>query len=124
MTGVVSGTGVNKSALALPVLRRRVENYDLPIEDGRIKLRSNCGLPGIDREDSRISLMGLTANNVIPHGDTIAGLKYIGRRFVADCARAERLRKRNFFSRLGMQMSLAAKTSREIRKIEKARQLA
>ena len=36
-------------------------------------------------------MMGLTANSVIPHGDTIAGLTYIGRRFVADCARAEDL---------------------------------
>ena len=53
----------------------------------------NCGVPGLDREDSRLCLMGLTANNVIPHGDTIAGLKYIGRRFVADVARAENLRR-------------------------------
>ena len=33
--------------------------------------------------------MGIHANTVITHGDTIAGLKYIGRRFVADCYRAE-----------------------------------
>ena len=58
---------------------------------GRIKLRTNCGVPGLDREDSRLCMMGMNANTVIPHGDTIAGLKYIGRRFVADCARAENL---------------------------------
>ncbi|MFL5335608.1 MAG: hypothetical protein ACJ8H8_21110, partial [Geminicoccaceae bacterium] len=61
--------------------------------------------------DSRRAAMGLVANNVIPHGDTIAGLKYVGRRFVADCARAERLRDRPFFGRLGMQLSLAARSA-------------
>ena len=45
-------------------------------------------------------MIGINANNVIPHGDTIAGLKYIGRRFVADCARAEQLKQRNFSGKL------------------------
>ena len=78
--------------LTLPLLRRLVEHYGLPVEEGRILLRSNCGVPGLDRPDSRLCMMGIHANTVIPHGDTIAGLKYVARRFVADCARAERLR--------------------------------
>ena len=57
-----------------------------------MKLKSNCGVPGLDRPDSRLGVMGIHANTVIPHGDTIAGLKYIGRRFAADCYRAERPR--------------------------------
>ena len=61
---------------------------------GACKLQTNCGVPGLDLPESRLCCMGLIANNVIPHGDTIAGLKYIGRRFVADCARAEKLKKR------------------------------
>ena len=72
--------------------------------EGRIKLKSNCGVPGLDRPDSRLCMMGLNANNVIPHGDTIAGLKYIGRRFVADCARAEPAEEAAVPRRLGMQM--------------------
>ena len=80
--------GAGPAAAAAPV-----EHYKVPVEDGRIRLRTNCGVPGLDRADSRLCMMGLNANTVIPHGDTIAGLKYIGRRFVADCARAEKLRR-------------------------------
>jgi hypothetical protein len=69
-------------------------------------------------------MMGLTANNVIPHGDTIAGLKYIGRRFVADVARAENLRRRPFLGRLGMQVSLARETAKELRQVRSTKQLA
>ena len=64
------------------------------------------------------------ANNVIPHGDTIAGLKYVGRRFVADCARAERVRERTFFGRLGMQLSLAGRSAGAIRRVRMTEQLA
>ncbi len=124
VTGVIAGTGFTKSALSLPLLRRLVEHYGVPIEDGRIRLRSNCGVPGLDRDDSRLCMMGLTANNVIPNGDTIAGLKYIGRRFVADCARAEKLRKRPFPGRLGLQLSMARETSKAIRTVRRTEQLA
>lgn len=124
VTGVVAGTGFTKSALALPLLRRLIEFYGVPLEDGRIKLRSNCGVPGLDRPESRLCMMGLTANSVVPHGDTIAGLKYIGRRFVADCARAENLNGRSFPSRLGMQMSLARETAKAIRTVRRTEQLA
>jgi hypothetical protein len=105
-------------------LRRLVEHYDIPVVEGRIRLRTNCGVPGLDRDESRLCMMGLTANSVIPHGDTIAGLKYIGRRFVADCARAERLRRRSFPGRLAMQLSLAGETARAIRTVRRSEQLA
>ena len=49
-------------------------------------------------------MMGIHANSVITHGDTIAGLKYIGRRFVADCFAAEKPKPRRFPSRLAMQL--------------------
>ena len=107
VTGVCAGTGFVKSALALPLLRRLVEFYEIPVVDGRIRLKSNCGVPGLDQPDSRLCMMGLTANSVIPHGDTIAGLKYIGRRFVGDVYDADPPKKRPFPSRLGMQLSLA-----------------
>lgn len=124
VTGVVTGTGFNKSALTLPLLRRLVSFYNVPVENGRIRLNTNCGIPGLDREDSRLCMMGINANNVIPHGDTIAGLKYIGRRFVADCARAERLHKRSFPGRLRLQLSLAGETARAMRRIRRTEQLA
>jgi hypothetical protein len=124
VTGIVAGTGFNKSALAIPLLRRLIQYYDIPIEEGRIKLRNNCGVPKLDMPESRLSLMGLTANSVIAHGDTIAGLKYIGRRFVSDVARAERPKKRRFFSRLGMQLSLSSDASSAIRQVRRTKQLA
>ena len=33
----------------LPLLRRLIEHYELPVEDGRIKLQTNCGVPGLDQ---------------------------------------------------------------------------
>jgi len=124
ITGVVCGTGFNKSILTLPLFRRLVEHYDLPVENGRMRLRSNCGVPRLDRDDSRLCVMGINANNVIPHGDTIAGLKYIGRRFVADCARAEKLKKRPFAGRLRTQMQLGGRTADALKKIAETEQLA
>jgi hypothetical protein len=124
VTGVVAGTGFNKSALALPLLRRLVEHYDLPLDSGKIELKTDCGVPKLDRADSRLAIMGLVANGVIPHGDTIAGLKYIGRRFVADCYRAERPKPRRFPSRLGMQLGLARSTARALKRVRATEQLA
>jgi hypothetical protein len=124
VTGVVAGTGFNKSVLTLPLMRRLIEHYDVPVENGRIRLLTNCGIPPLDRDDSRLCTMGLVANTVIPHGDTIAGLKYIGRRFVADCARAESIRYRPFHSRLGMQLSLGRKAADAMRTVRRTKQLA
>jgi hypothetical protein len=124
VTGVVAGTGFNKSVLTIPLLRRLIEYYHVPVVDGRMKLQTNCGLPGLDRRESRLCCMGLIANNVIPHGDTIAGLKYIGRRFVADCARAERLHKRSFLSRLALQLSMSRDVAHALRTVRSTPQLA
>ena len=55
VTGVVCGTGFNKSALTLPLFRRLVEHYGLPVEDGAHPAQTNCGVPGLDRPDSRLA---------------------------------------------------------------------
>ncbi len=124
VTGVVAGTGFNKSVLTIPLLRRLIEYYNVPMVQGRMQLQTNCGVPGLDRPESRLCCMGLIANNVIPHGDTIAGLKFIGRRFVADCARAEHLRKRPFISRLAVQASMGRDVARALRTVTPTQQLA
>jgi hypothetical protein len=69
-------------------------------------------------------MMGLSANTVVPNGDTIAGLKYIARRFVGDVARAENLNYRSFPSRFGMQLGLARKTIKGLRRVRGTEQLA
>jgi hypothetical protein len=124
VTGVTAGTGFNKSVLTIPLLRRLIEYYHVPVDDGRMVLQTNCGVPGLDRPESRLCCMGLIANNVIPHGDTIAGLKYIGRRFVSDCARAERLHKRPFVSRLALQYSMGRDVAHALRNVSPTQQLA
>jgi hypothetical protein len=124
ITGVVAGTGFNKSVLTIPLLRRMIDFYNVPVVAGRIQLQTNCGVPGLDRPDSRLCCMGLIANNVIPHGDTIAGLKFIGRRFVADCARAEHLRKRGFPSRIALQLSMGRDVAKALRTVKPTQQLA
>jgi hypothetical protein len=124
VTGITAGTGFNKSALTIPLLRRLVEFYKVPVVNGRLQLQTNCGVPGLDRPDSRLCCMGLIANGVIPHGDTIAGLKFIARRYVADCARAERLKKRPFHSRLAMQLSIGRDVARALRRVSPTEQLA
>lgn len=124
VTGIVCGTGFVKSAFSLPLLRRLAQTYGVPVERERIKLKSNCGVPPLDRDDSRLCMMGLNANTVVPNGDTIAGLKYIARRFVGDVARAENLRYRPFPSRLTMQLGLARTTVKALRRFRKTEQLA
>jgi hypothetical protein len=124
VTGVIAGTGFVKSVLTVPLLRRLIEFYGLPIEAGRLRLRTNCGLPGLDMAESRIGMMGIFANTVIPHADTIAGLKYIGRRFVADVARAERARPPSLGRRFAMQRRLASDSARAIRMARREVQLA
>jgi hypothetical protein len=124
VTGVVAGTGFNKSVLTLPLLRRLVEFYNVPVVGGKMQLQTNCGVPGLDRPESRLCCMGLIANNVIPHGDTIAGLKFIARRFVADCARAEKLHKRPFLSRMALQFSMGRDVARALRTVTPTQQLA
>ncbi len=124
VTGITLGTGFIKSALSLPLLRRLIQSYDVPVEHERVSLKTNCGIPPLDRPDSRLCMMGLNANTVVPNGDTIAGLKYVARRFVGDVARAENLRYRSFPNRLGIQLRLARATSKALREIRKTEQLA
>jgi len=124
VTGVTCATGFVKSAFSLPLVRRLAQTYDVPVVRERIRLKTNCGVPPLDRDDSRLAMMGINANTVVPNGDTIAGLKYIARRFVGDCVRAEGLRQRSFPSRFAMQLRLAGATSKALKQIRKSEQLA
>jgi hypothetical protein len=123
-TGIVCATGFVKSALALPVLRRMAQLYDVPLERERFRLKTNCGVPPLDRDESRLSMMGLNASSVVPNGDTIAGLKYIARRFVGDAVRAEGLKQRSFRSRMSLQLRLAGETVDALRQLRKSEQIA
>ena len=102
-----------------------MQTYDVPIQHERVRLKTNCGVPPLDREDSRLCMMGLNANTVVPerrHDRRPEVHRPALRR--ATVARAEDLRGRPFPSRLGMQMSLARETAKTVRRIEKTKQLA
>ena len=124
VTGIVVGTGFVKSALALPIIRRLAQTYQVPIERDRVKLKLNCGVPPLDRPESRLAMMGLASNTIVPNADTITGLKYQARRFAADCFRAEGIKPRPLPKRFSMQMSIARDVAKAIRRIEKTEQLA
>jgi hypothetical protein len=124
VTGIVCGTGFVKSAFSIPVIRRLCQTYGVPVERERLKLKTNCGIPPLDRPDSRLCAMGLISNTVVPNADTIAGLKYQARRFVGDCQRAEGIRTRSFPSRFSLQLKLARQTVKAVRQIRKTEQLA
>lgn len=124
LSGIVLATGFSKQATALPLLRRLVQLYDVPLERGRVVLTTNCGVPPLDREDSRLCMLGFNGNTVVPNGDTISGLKYMARRFVGDAVRAERPRRRSFPSRLALQLRLARHTVAALRHVQKTKQLA
>jgi hypothetical protein len=124
VTGVVAGTGFAKSMLTVPLYRRLAESYPLPVVEGRIQLKANCGIPMLDIPSSRLCVGGIFANTVIPHGDTIAGVKYVCRRFVGDVVRAERPPRRGPFARVGMQLRLASSAARAIRRSRRVEQLA
>ena len=70
-------------------------------------------------------MMGIEANTVVPNGDTIAGLKYIARRFVGDCARAEGLKLRPFPAADGdADQPRPRATVKALRQVEQDEQLA
>jgi hypothetical protein len=124
VTGVVCATGFIKSALSCPLLRRLATAYDVPVHREHIRLKTNCGIPPLDIDESRLCMMGIYASTVVPNGDTIAGLKYIARRFVGDVARWERPRGRSTAGRLGLQLRLARATVRALRQVRKTEQVA
>lgn len=124
ITGIVVGTGFVKSALSLPIVRRLAQTYQVPIERERVKLKLNCGIPPLDRPESRLAMMGLASNTIVPNADTITGLKYQARRFSGDCFRAERIKARSFPQRVNMQMSIARDVAKAIKRLDKTEQLA
>ena len=81
------------------------------------------GRPGGGLPSSRLGVIGIHANITIPNGDTIAGLKYVARRFSADVLRAERRVKRGFFERNAMHFRCVRRSVRDIRALPDTPQL-
>jgi hypothetical protein len=123
ITGISCATGFTKGSAAVPLLKKIIDRYNPPMVGPRIALNAQCGIPPLDRPDSRLCMIGIQANIVVPNGDTIAGLKYIARRFSNDVRVAERRRKRGFFERNGMHFRCARAAIRDIRAVPDTPQL-
>lgn len=123
ITGVSAATGFEKGSASVPILKKLIDRYHPPMEGPRIALSGNCGIPGVDLPNSRLGVIGIHANITIPNGDTIAGLKYVARRFSADVLRAERRAKRGFFERNAMHFRCVKRSVRDIRALPDTPQL-
>lgn len=123
VTGISAATGFTKGSAAVPLLKRLIDRYHPPMVGPRIALNTECGVPPLDRPDSRLCMIGIQANIVVPNGDTIAGLKYVARRFAYDCLKAERRAKRGFFARNAMHFRCARAAIRDVRAIPETPQL-
>ena len=66
-------TGFQKSSLTVPLVRRIVEQYRVPVEAGRHQAADQLRASRTRSPESRLCMMGILANDVVPHGDTIAG---------------------------------------------------
>ena len=125
VTGIVCGTGFVKSALSFPLFRRLIRRpTTCRSSRERIMLKTNCGVPPLDRDESRLCMMGLNANTIVPerrhdrraqvHRPPVRGRCVAGGG--AEAARRSR-------SRLGMQVGLARKTARALREVQKTGQI-
>jgi hypothetical protein len=123
VTGVSAATGFTKGSAAVPLLKRLIDRYNPPMVGPRIALDTNCGVPPLDRPDSRLCMIGIQANIVVPNGDTIAGLKYVARRFANDVRVAERRQRRGFVERNALHFRCARAAIRDIRAIPDTPQL-
>lgn len=124
ITGISCATGFAKDQASVPILKRLIDRYNPPMVGPRIALNPQCGVPPLDRPDSRLAMIGIQANIVVPNGDTIAGLKYIARRFANDCRVAEGRRKRGFFERNRLHFACTRAAIRDIRALPETPQLA
>ena len=125
VTGVCAGTGFVKSALALPLLRRLVEFYEIPVgrraHPAQVQLRRAGARParlapvhdGPDRQHRDPARRhDRRASSTSGGGSS------------ATSTRPSPPKKRPFPSRLGMQLSLARDTAKAIRTVRRVEQLA
>lgn len=102
VTGVTAATGFDADPRGIPLLARLVERHHPPMTGGRLALPGNCGVVPVDQPASRLCVAGFHAALAVPHADTLAGLKYVARRFADDVVRARGRRGRGIASRARM----------------------
>jgi hypothetical protein len=78
---VICATGFLRGFRHDPLLRRLVEEHDLPTHDRWIVLAADSTAPSLTDDRRTLSLAGVHAEWAFPAADTIAGAKYAARAF-------------------------------------------
>ena len=116
VTGITSATGFDPDPAHVPLLARLIARYAPPRVGPRLALAPNCGVPGVDMPDSRLCVTGFHAVVAVPHADTLAGLKYVARRFAEDVMRAEGTPRRGPLGRVRAQAACVRAAVDELRR--------
>ncbi len=116
VTGVTVATGFDADPRAVPLLARLVLRHAPPMTGGRLALPGNCGLVPVDQPASRLCVAGFHAALAVPHADTLAGLKYVARRFADDVVRARGGRGRGVGSRARMHAACVGSALGDLRR--------
>jgi len=79
---IVCATGFLQGFRHSPLLRRLVEEHDLPTHDRWIELDGDCTVPSLTDGSRTLALAGASAQWAYPAADTLVGAKYSARRFL------------------------------------------
>lgn len=81
-TQVICATGFRRGFEHDPLLRRLVEEHGLETEGSWIVLSPDAVVPALSDETQTLALSGAPAQWAYPAADTLAGMKYVARRFL------------------------------------------
>jgi hypothetical protein len=79
---IVAATGFVPNVRAHPLIAQLADEYELPVERGRLLVNDDFTLPQLGAPDARVAVIGNLARWALPVGDTFMGMKYVARRLV------------------------------------------
>jgi len=77
---LICATGFQTDALAHPLIRQMVTDYQIPIGEGMLLPEDDFTLTPLSRPDSCCAVIGSLARWTLPVADTFVGMKYAARR--------------------------------------------
>jgi cation diffusion facilitator CzcD-associated flavoprotein CzcO len=80
---VICATGFRRGFAHDPLLAQLVEEHGLETFDGRLVLADDGSVPGLTGVTRTLAVAGASAQWAYPAADTLVGMKYVGRRFLA-----------------------------------------
>ncbi|MGH2447308.1 MAG: SidA/IucD/PvdA family monooxygenase, partial [Chloroflexota bacterium] len=80
---MIAATGFQSSWEDIPILRDLVEEQGVTVCGTLLKLEDDCSVPVVSQLESSVALSGPLSRWAYPPADSLAGMKYAGRRFAA-----------------------------------------